>query len=215
MSESIAGLGHQFETLEQQHEAGWLGMWLFLATEIMFFGGMFTGYVIYRWAYFGAFAAGSKDLEIWAGTLNTLLLICSSFTMVLTVHAAETDERRGQIGFLLVTMALGTLFLCIKGYEWHSVYREHHVPGMGFHYPGPYQSTAQIFFSFYFALTGMHALHMVIGIGLLTFLLIKAWRREFTPAHHAAVDIVGLYWHFVDIIWIFLFPLLYLVDRHR
>ncbi len=215
MSDSILGLQHQFETLEQQHEAGWLGMWVFLATEIMFFGGMFTGYAIYRWTYFGAFAEGSKDLEIWAGTLNTLVLICSSFTMVLAVHAAETDKRRGQIGFLLATMALGTVFLCIKGYEWHAVYTEHHVPGMGFHFPAPYQDTAQIFFSFYFALTGMHALHMVIGVGLLTYLLLKARRGEFTPAHHAHVDIVGLYWHFVDIIWIFLFPLLYLVDRHR
>ncbi|HTX52914.1 MAG TPA: cytochrome c oxidase subunit 3 [Candidatus Baltobacteraceae bacterium] len=215
MTESIAGLEHQFETLEQQHEAGWLGMWAFLATEIMFFGGMFTGYVIYRWAYFGAFAAGSKDLEIWAGTLNTLVLICSSFTMVLAVHAAETGERRGQIGFLLATMFLGTVFLGVKGYEWTTLFRDHHVPGIGFHFSGPYQNTAQIFFSFYFALTGMHALHMVVGVGLLTFLLVKAWRAEFTPAHHAAVDIIGLYWHFVDIVWIFLFPLLYLVDRHR
>ena len=215
MPEIIVALEHQFETLDQQHEAGWLGMWLFLATEIMFFGGMFTGYVIYRWTYFGAFAAGSKDLEIWAGTLNTLVLICSSFTMVLAVHAAETGERRGQIGFVLGTMVLGTLFLCVKGYEWNTLFQEHHAPGSGFHFPGPYRDTAQIFFSFYFALTGMHALHMVIGVGLLSMLLLKAWRRDFTAQQHAAVDIVGLYWHFVDIVWIFLFPLLYLVDRHR
>jgi cytochrome c oxidase subunit 3 len=190
-------------------------MWIFLATEVMFFGGMFAGYALYRWAYPGAFAAASRELEVLLGATNTLILIVSSLSMALAVHSAETGRRQRLIGFLLVTMALGAAFLGIKGIEYLQKFEHHLVPGSGFVFAAPFQRTAQIFFSFYFALTGMHALHMLIGEGLLTALVIRAWRNAFTPEHHAAVEITGLYWHFVDIVWIFLFPLLYLIERHR
>ena len=215
MSETAVIHAHQYVDLEQQHEAGWLGMWIFLATEIIFFGGMFTGYAIYRWTYPQAFAHGSQELELMWGATNTLVLICSSLTMAMAVHAAETGQRKHLVEFLLATMALGLVFLGIKGIEYAHKFEHHLVPGSSFVFDAPYQRTAQIFFSFYFAMTGMHALHMVVGVGLLTALVIRAWRDEFTPRHHAAVEITGLYWHFVDIIWIFLFPLLYLIERHR
>ncbi len=215
LSETTSLAAHQFETLEQQHLAGWLGMWIFLATEVMFFGGMFAGYAVYRWAYPAAFAAASRELEVLLGATNTLVLICSSLSMALAVHAAETGRRQRLIGLLLVTMALGGIFLGIKGVEYLHKFEHHLVPGSGFVFAAPFERTAQIFFSFYFAMTGMHALHMVIGEGLLAALVIRAWRKEFTPEHHAAVEITGLYWHFVDIVWIFLFPLLYLIERHR
>ncbi len=215
MSESATALAHQFEDLEQQHRAGWLGMWIFLATEVMFFGGMFAGYALYRTLYPGAFAAGSRQLEVVLGATNTLVLICSSLTMAMAVHGAGVGRRKQVIGFLLATMALGVIFLGIKGVEYVHKFEHHLVPGPHFELVGPFARPAQIFFSFYFAMTGMHALHMVVGIGLLAALLIRAWRNEFTPEHHPAMEITGLYWHFVDIIWIFLFPLLYLIERHR
>jgi cytochrome c oxidase subunit 3 len=190
-------------------------MWLFLATEIIFFGGMFTGYAVYRWSYPQAFAHASRELELMWGATNTLVLICSSLTMAMAVHAAETGRRKHLLSFLLATMALGLIFLGIKGIEYTHKFEHHLVPGSSFVFAAAYQRTAQIFFSFYFAMTGMHALHMLIGVGLLTALVIRAWRDEFTPGHHAAVEITGLYWHFVDIVWIFLFPLLYLIERHR
>jgi cytochrome c oxidase subunit 3 len=176
---------------------------------------MFTGYAVYRWAYPRAFAQASRELEIMWGATNTLILICSSLTMAMAVHAAETGRRKRLVEFLLATMALGLIFLGIKGIEYAHKFAHHLVPGSSFVFAAPYGQTAQIFFSFYFAMTGMHALHMIIGVGLLTALVIRAWRDEFTPRHHAAVEITGLYWHFVDIVWIFLFPLLYLIERHR
>ena len=215
MPESAPALAHQFEDLAQQHEAGWLGMWIFLATEVMFFGGMFAGYALYRTQYPAAFAEASRQLEIAWGATNTLVLICSSLTMAMAVHGAEVGRRKQVIGFLLFTMALGLVFLGIKGVEYAHKFEHHLVPGPGFELAGPFARPAQIFFSFYFAMTGMHALHMLVGLGLLTALLLRAWRDEFTPLHHAAVEITGLYWHFVDIVWIFLFPLLYLIERHR
>jgi cytochrome c oxidase subunit 3 len=215
LSESAIALAHQFEDLEQQHRAGWLGMWIFLATEVMFFGGMFAGYALYRTLYPAAFAEGSRQLEIAWGATNTLVLICSSLTMAMAVHQAEVGRRGRLIGYLVGTMALGVMFLGIKGIEYAHKFEHHLVPGSGFEFPAPFARNAQIFFSFYFAMTGMHALHMLVGLGLLTALLIRAWQNEFTPGHHAAVEITGLYWHFVDIVWIFLFPLLYLIERHR
>ncbi len=215
MPDHAVPLAHQFDDLDQQHEAGWLGMWIFLATEVMFFGGMFTGYAVYRSVYPEAFARASRELEIGLGATNTLVLICSSLTMALAVHAAQVGRRRSLLGFLLATMALGLVFLGIKGIEYAHKVEHHLVPGSSFVFAEAYTRTAQIFFSFYFALTGMHALHMVVGVGLLTALVMRTWSGEFSPEHHAAVEITGLYWHFVDIVWIFLFPLLYLIERHR
>ena len=204
-------LGHQFETLDQQHHADTLGMWVFLATEILFFGGLLTAYVIYRYMYPQAFALGSEHLDIVAGTVNTIVLIGSSLTMALSVHAAQAGHRRALRLLLVGTMLLGAVFLSIKAYEYHHKWVEHHVPGFGFEWHQPMAPQAQLFYVFYFVLTGMHALHMLIGIGVMSVLLLLARRgrlRSFT------VEMAGLYWHFVDIVWIFLFPLLYLVHRH-
>src|ERR1700732_2141020 len=205
--------------MEQQRQAATLGMWLFLATEIMFFGGMFCAYLIYRYWYFNEFAAGSRSLDIWLGTINTAVLICSSLTVALGVRAAQMGKRKLLVILLLLTIVFGLAFLGIKGVEWYRKIQEHHIPGSSFsaddlvrEYPqiriDP--SHEQIFFSLYFAMTGLHALHMIIGVGIFTFLTYYAWKGRYTPEYHNPVEIGGLYWHFVDIIWIYLFPLLYL-----
>ncbi len=214
MSNEAAAHAHQFNDTQQQHEASWLGMWVFLGTEVMFFGGMFTGYTLYRSFYPGAFALASNRLDIWLGTINTAVLICSSLTMAMAVHSSAEGRRRKIILFVALTMVLGAIFLGIKFSEYYSKYKEHLVPGLDFKFPGLQPGQAEIFFSFYFVMTGMHALHMIIGLGLQTYLLIQAWRDRFSAAYYTPVEITGLYWHFVDIVWIFLFPLLYLVGRH-
>lgn len=208
-------LKHHFDDLAQQHEAATLGMWLFLGTEVLFFGGLFTAYMLYRVWYPETFGAASRTLDITLGTVNTLVLITSSLTMALAVHAAAEDRRRTVMLFLAVTMLLGAAFLGIKGVEYYEKFAEHHVPGAGFHFEGAAPERANLFFSLYFAMTGLHALHMIIGLGILTVMLAMAWRRRFSARWHTPIEISGLYWHFVDIVWIFLFPLLYLVDRHR
>jgi cytochrome c oxidase subunit 3 len=208
--------------MEQQRQASSLGMWVFLATEVMFFGGMFCAYLIYRYWYFNEFAAGSRSLDIWLGTINTAVLICSSLTVALGVRAAQMGKRKLLVILLLLTIVFGLAFLGIKGVEWYTKFQEHHIPGSSFsaddlirEYPqiriDP--SHEQIFFSLYFAMTGLHALHMIIGVGIFTFLTYYAWKGRYTPEYHNPVEIGGLYWHFVDIIWIYLFPLLYLIDR--
>lgn len=208
-------LRHHFASAEQQKDASTLGMWIFLVTEIMFFGGMFTAYTIYRTAYAPAFGAASSTLDITLGAINTAVLICSSLTMALSVHSAQIGHRKRIVAFLVLTMLLGSVFLGIKAVEWHHKYVEHHIPGPLFHWEGENGGSTQLFFSLYFAMTGLHALHMVIGVGLLLVLTWKAWRWEFSPLYYTPVEMVGLYWHFVDIVWIFLFPLLYLVARHH
>jgi cytochrome c oxidase subunit III len=214
LSETHSALAHHFDTIEQQREAATLGMWVFLVTEIMFFGGMFTAYVAYRAAYPGAFAAGSGHLDIALGGINTAVLIASSLTMALAVYGSQVGNRKMLVWFLIVTILLGLVFLGIKAVEYHDKFEHHLVPGHSFSFPGSKPMSAQLFFSLYFAMTGMHALHMIIGIGLLTVLVVQASRGRFSPEYHSPVEMTGLYWHFVDIVWIFLFPLLYLIDRH-
>jgi cytochrome c oxidase subunit 3 len=205
---------HHFDDLEQQHAASWIGMWVFLATEVMFFGGMFAGYTVYRYWYAQAFASASNHLDVWLGAINTVVLIGSSFTMALAVYNAEAGRTKALIRFLLLTIVLGLVFLGIKFYEYHTKFAEHLVPGSSFKFEGPLARQAEIFFSFYFAMTGMHAVHMIIGIGLLAALIVKARRGLFSGLYNTPVELTGLYWHFVDIVWIFLFPLLYLLGRH-
>jgi cytochrome c oxidase subunit 3 len=190
-------------------------MWIFLITEIMFFGGVFLVYIAYRSHYPDVFAAASRTLNATIGAINTAVLLCSSFTMVLAVRAGQLGRRKAIIVFLILTLVLGFVFLGVKAYEWNEKFQEHHAPGPSFHMEGaPDQAKAQLFFSLYFAMTGLHALHMVIGAGLLSVLLWQAWRGKFSAGYYTPIDMVGLYWHFVDIIWIYLFPLLYLIDRH-
>ena len=208
-------LQHQFDSLEQQKDASTLGMWIFLVTEVLFFGGLFLAYTIYRWQNARGFAHASLHMDITLGTINTAVLICSSLTMAMAVHSAAMGKKRLLIGFLVATMLLGGAFLGIKAVEYTDHIHHHLLPGPGFHYPVPADArAAEMFFSLYFAMTGLHALHMIVGIGLLTTLLVLARRGRFTAEYHSPVEICGLYWHFVDIIWIFLFPLLYLIGRH-
>jgi len=215
-------LRHHFATVEQQRQAASLGMWLFLATEVMFFGGMFCAYLVYRYWYFNEFAAASRSVAILPGAINTGVLICSSLTVALSVRAAQLGKRNTLIVLLALTLVFGLAFLGIKGYEWHEKFEEHHVPGASFSaddlmraYPqlhiDPHH--VQLYFSLYFAMTGLHALHMVIGVGIFVYIMYKAWEGAYTPEYHTPVEIAGLYWHFVDIVWIYLFPLLYLIDR--
>jgi cytochrome c oxidase subunit III len=208
-------LKHHFDDMDQQREAATLGMWLFLATEVLFFGGLFAAYMLYRVWYPGTFADASRSLDITLGTVNTAVLITSSLTMALAVRAAATGERRAAMICIVLTMVLGAAFLGIKGVEYYEKFAEHHVPGPGFHFEGQAPERAQLFFSLYFAMTGLHALHMIIGLGILAVMLYMTWRGAFSTRWHTPVEISGLYWHFVDIVWIFLFPLLYLVDRHK
>jgi cytochrome c oxidase subunit 3 len=204
---------HHFETMEQQAEAATLGMWLFLVTEIMFFGGLFMAYLLYRIWYPVAWSEGSLELDIVLGGINTVVLIGSSLTMALAVRAAQTDQRRASIVFLLLTMALGLTFLVIKFFEYKHKFDLNHVPGPNFQFEGPLAPQVEIFLSLYFALTGLHALHMLIGFGILGTILWMAVKGRFSHAWYTPIEMAGLYWHFVDIVWIFLFPLLYLVDR--
>jgi cytochrome c oxidase subunit 3 len=203
--------------MEQQREAGTLGMWVFLVTEIMFFGGMFLAYTIYRSAYPELFAIASSSLNVYIGAANTVVLLCSSLTMVLAVRAAQLGQQRAIVIFLILTLLLGGVFLGVKAIEWKEKFDEHHIPGASFHLegvPDGLQGRAQLFFSLYFAMTGMHALHMIIGAGIMITLIVLARRGRYGASYYTPVDVSGLYWHFVDIIWIFLFPLLYLIDRH-
>ncbi len=217
-------LVHQFADAQQQKNAASLGMWLFLVTEIMFFGGMFCAYLIYRVNHFNAFAAGSQQLNIWMGAINTAVLIVSSVTVVLAVKAAEAGKRKVLVSYLAVTVLLGMTFLVIKGFEYAEKFEKHHVPGPTFNFTDKFDDNgkqipvnpneAELFFSLYFAMTGMHALHMVIGCGLFSTLAILAWKGHYTANYFTPIENGGLYWHLVDIIWIYLFPLLYLISRH-
>jgi cytochrome c oxidase subunit 3 len=221
---------HHFETQEQQREAATFGMWLFLLTEIMFFGGLFFAYLLYRNWYHDAFVVSSNQLSIPLGAANTAILISSGFFMALGVWAAEVKKQGLLVLFLVLTTVFGVAFLGIKAVEYHEKWEKHHIPGASFDVsqftnpqayglhekplsPDMAQKT-QIFFFLYFAMTGMHAFHMVLGIGLLFWLTWRARRGEFSAGYVAPIENFGLYWHFVDIVWIFLFPLLYLINRH-
>jgi cytochrome c oxidase subunit III len=242
-------LAHHFESYHQQRESASLGMWIFLVTEIMFFGGLFTAYIVYRAKYPDAFIAGSHHLDVTLGTINTAVLIGSSLTMAMAVRSAQLGRNTAIVGFLIATIVLGSAFLGIKATEYHHKWVEHLIPGDQFHLevahppthngkpisaeiptgvveesradvplptPGPkdIQVHAQLFFFLYFGMTGLHALHMIIGVGLLAWLIRPSWQGKFDDKNHNYVEGIGLYWHFVDIVWIFLFPLLYLVGRH-
>jgi cytochrome c oxidase subunit 3 len=207
-------LAHQFDDVAQQRRAVSLGMWVFLLNEIMFFGGLFAAYLVYRVLFTEAFHDGSHHLDVTLGTVNTAVLISSSLTMALAVRSAEHGRSRALVAFLLATLALGLVFIGIKVVEYHGKWVDHLVPGATFAWHGPHPEQVQIFYSLYFAMTGFHALHMLIGFGLLTWLIVDAQRGRFGPPYWAPVEMVGLYWHFVDIVWIFLFPLLYLIGRH-
>jgi cytochrome c oxidase subunit 3 len=222
VGEEHSPLAHHFDDLEQQHEAGTLGMWTFLITELMIFGGLFCGLAVYRWLYTEEFAAASGHLLWPLATLNTVILLCSSFTVVMSVYAAQTGQQRALLWYLIGTMVLGVAFLVVKFTEYAMEYHEKLIPYSGLFNPEHFEGHAndpafiahvKLFMALYFLMTGLHATHMVIGLGLFAWLIVL-WRRgAFTPEHHPQVELVGLYWHFVDVVWIFLFPLLYLTGH--
>src|SRR5687768_11256329 len=240
-------LQHHFDTMSQQKEAAVIGMWLFLLTEILFFGGLFVAYMIYRVWYFDAFAEASRRLSLFWGGLNTAVLIGSSLTMALAVRAAQTNNRKWTVNWLVLTMILGCVFLGVKVIAYGEKFATYEVPGANYNWlyheqhpstptspqadssslragaeaahrqlsltPQQLQNTTQIYFSLYFTMTGLHALHMIIGVGLMLVITWMAWKGKFDAHYYTPVEMSGLYWHFVDIVWIFLFPLLYLVER--
>ena len=206
------GLAHHFESYEQQKQSSFLGMWLFLVQEVMFFGGLFVVYVTYRSLYGEAFAAGSRELDVLIGAFNTTVLLFSSFTMVVAVLGAKQGNRKKIVLGLILTILFGGIFLGVKYFEYGAKWEHRLVPGPHFEWHGEEVGRqVEMFFNLYFAMTGMHALHMVVGIGIMLFMLRPAWKGKWTPQNHNFVEGFGLYWHFVDIVWIFLFPFLYLI----
>jgi cytochrome c oxidase subunit III len=245
-------LQHHFDTMSQQKEAAVVGMWVFLLTEILFFGGLFVAYMIYRIWYFDAFAEASRRLSLFWGGLNTAVLIFSSLTMAMAVRSAQTNARKATVNWLIITMILGCVFLGVKVIEYTDKFANYEVPGAHYDWmyherhlaaeggehaapaaaeaagaaaeggehrqlslsPEQLQNTTQLYFSLYFTMTGLHALHMIIGVGIMLVITAMAWKGKFDAEYYTPVEMAGLYWHFVDIVWIFLFPLLYLVERH-
>ncbi len=205
-------LQHHFTTAEQQFDAAKIGMWLFLVTEILLFGGLFVGYGI-LWSRFpDAFASAHHHLDRTLGFVNTVVLLVSSFTMVMAVDAARRSKRERLILFLALTIALAAVFLGIKYFEYSHKIHEGLLPGKLYHYHGATNSREFLFFSFYFMMTGLHGIHILAGMGVLGWVLRRAVRGDFSGEYYTPVDLAGLYWHLVDLIWIYLFPLLYLVS---
>lgn len=234
---------HQFEDRHQQKEAATLGMWTFLATEVLFFGGLFVSYTIYRHQFPNAFRQGSLDLKWYLGGINTGVLLISSFFMAMAVNAAARGSNRGIIKFLVITIVFGGMFLGIKAVEYYVEYREWLVPKLNYsatrpqeeqlgtvagafdrfdhwfesHVSAPVDKSErrpdgeQLFMLFYFIMTAIHGLHMIIGICVMLVLIWMARRGRFSAEWHNPVECFGLYWHFVDIVWVFLFPTLYLL----
>ena len=217
-------LQHHFYSMEQQLEASILGMWIFLVTEVMFFGGLFMAYIVYRWMYPEAWQESSNQLNVYMGGGNTLVLICSSLTMALAVRSAQVGSRMGQVVNLVLTIVFGVTFLVVKYFEYAEKFDHGLVPGPNWN---PHHVLAdgsiaalhlplgsQIFFALYFIMTGIHAAHMVVGVGIMLVMLYWSWKGRFSPDYYGPIEVSGLYWHFVDIVWIFLFPLLYLLGAH-
>jgi cytochrome c oxidase subunit 3 len=212
----------QFDDLEQQRDADRFGMWVFLATEVLVFGALFTGYAAYRSWYPVDFEAASARLNVLIGGLNTLVLLASSLTMALAVHAAARGQRRSLVLNLALTAVLGTTFMALKAVEYWTDYRDGLVPGTARFNPEEWTSLdppanparVQLFLLFYYLMTGLHAVHLTVGIGVVCWLIAEAARGAIPAERYAVVEVTGLYWHFVDVIWIFLLPLLYLIGTH-
>lgn len=207
---SAPAVAEQFERPRQQHEAVQLGMWIFLGTEVMLFGGIFLSIMIYRVSYGAALKVASQHLDMWLGGINTAVLLTSSLTMVLAVAAAREQRVRATVGWLLVTAVIGALFLCIKGYEYYQEYHEGLMPGVGPPFPMATEPN-QLFLNIYFTGTALHAFHLTCGITAVGLFAWLVGRRRLLNQHSARVEILGMYWHLVDIVWLFLFPALYLV----
>jgi cytochrome c oxidase subunit 3 len=216
-------LAHHFDDIGQQRTAEGLGMWAFLATEVLFFGAILTAYTMYRVKFGADFEAASARLNVLIGAINTVVLLTSSLTMALAVYAAHTDRQRMLVRCLVATAALGALFMVFKAIEYYGDWKDNLVPGFRFEEaewaappagPPVNPGHVQLFLAFYYILTLLHAAHLTIGIGLMVVLIVMASRGRFRGGHHGPVEVSGLYWHFIDIVWIFLLPLLYLIGTH-
>jgi len=207
-------LRHQFDDVVQQKDASTFGMWLFLTTEVLFFGGMFCCYTVYRSLYPAAFGVASNHLSLLWGGVSTAVLICSSFSMACAVNSGATGKKNAIVGYLAITILFAAAFLAIEMSEWHGLYQEGLMPGFNFTFHEGDARHVQLFYSLYFSMTGLHASHVTIGIGILLTMLVRAARGAFSAEYYTPIEISGLYWHFVDLVWIYLFPLYYLIARH-
>ena len=204
-------LAHHFESLEKQSQAQRLGMWLFLATEVLLFAALFAAYGVYRYLYAGAFAEASRGLETWMGGVNTFVLVTSSLTVALGLDAAAKGQTKKTAVLFYASIAMGLVFMALKGVEYSHHFAHGELPGRFYtsgHIPG---SGGSLFFALYFLITGLHALHVLIGMTVLGIIGAKAWRGAYSAEYHTPVELAGLYWHLVDLIWIFVFPLIYLI----
>jgi len=209
MADARLQLAEQFDDLKQQEETAALGMWTFLSTEILFFGGTILSYVVYRHSYPGAWAEGSRHTSLLLGTLNTAVLLTSSLTMALAIGSARVGDSKWILRWLGVTFLFGLGFLALKGLEYSEHIRDHLFPGPGF--DPKLSAKTQLFFYHYWVMTGLHALHVIIGLTAILFMAVFNMRKRFTIENHNPLEVTGLYWHFVDIVWVFLYPLFYLV----
>jgi cytochrome c oxidase subunit 3 len=202
----------QYRTLAQQGETAELGMWVFLATEVLFFGALFFAYFVYRTAYPDQFSLAARDSKILLGSINTALLLTSSLTMVAAIGRVKQD-RGGAAALLFLTAVLGIAFLGVKAYEYVQDYEDQTVPVLNFVLKSGHQPPTQLFWIFYFVATGVHAVHLSIGIAFVLIMTLKTRRGAFSPSYYAPLEVVGLYWSFVDVVWLFLFAAIYPVAR--
>jgi cytochrome c oxidase subunit 3 len=210
-AEAHPALAHHFESLEKQTHAARLGMWLFLATEVLLFTALFAAYAVYRFLFGATFAEASRHIETWIGVVNTLVLVTSSFTVALGLHRATKGDGRGTALFFGLSVLLALTFLGFKAVEYSHHFQEGQLPGRFYTYEEVRGPGAALFFSLYFLITGLHGIHVVVGMTVLTVVGIRAFRGAFSAEYHVAVELAGLYWHLVDLIWIFVFPLIYLI----
>ncbi|MBV8832779.1 MAG: cytochrome c oxidase subunit 3 family protein [Acidobacteriaceae bacterium] len=214
VGDTVLELREQYASPPQQRETASIGMWVFLASEVLLFGALFSAFTVYRLSHPYAFDAGSAHMEFLIGGINTGILICSSFTMALAVHSSEEGKQKFILLYLAATMILGAIFLALKFTEYYLHYEEHKFPAFWFEYSGPHAPQVQMFFVFYFIMTGLHALHMTIGIGILGVLFFRTLLGRFNAAYHTPIEIGGLYWHFIDVVWVFLYAIFYIPGLH-
>jgi cytochrome c oxidase subunit 3 len=206
-------LAEQFVDLRQQHDVAELGIWVFLATEVLFFGGLILAYCVYRSTYSAGFAEAAQHTKIIIGTTNTAILLTSSFLVAWAVTMTKLREVRFAALLLWGAALLGLVFIALKGVEYTLEYREHLLPGLGFEFAGSHAHATHLFFSFYLVATGLHAVHVAVGIGVLIVIGWRARQHAYSDDYHSPVTVAGLYWHFVDLVWVFLFALIYLPGR--
>jgi cytochrome c oxidase subunit III len=204
-------LAHHFDTIEKQDTAVRLGMWLFLGTEVLLFAGLFLGYTVYRYFFHEAFHEASRTLDLGLGATNTVVLITSSLSVALGYHAIKQGKSKTCAVMLAFTILCALAFLAIKGVEYHHKFEEGALPGKWYHFKEVTAPGASLYYTVYFLATGLHAFHVIVGMSVLAWILVRVLKGHFGPAYYVPVELGGLYWHLVDLVWIFLFPLLYLI----